>query len=67
VRFGVTLPNLGDFADVRLLSSLARDAEEAGATWWLEDISPWPFGWNWQGPWPVEAMRARILQGPPTR
>lgn len=39
--------------------------EEAGATWWLEDVSPWPFGWNWQGPWPVEAMRARINAGPP--
>jgi hypothetical protein len=19
----------------------------AGATWWLEDISPWAFGWKW--------------------
>ena len=38
---------------------------DAGATWWLDDVSPWPFGWNWQGPWPVEAMRARINAGPP--
>jgi alkanesulfonate monooxygenase SsuD/methylene tetrahydromethanopterin reductase-like flavin-dependent oxidoreductase (luciferase family) len=38
---------------------------DVGATWWLEDLSPWPYGWNWQGPWPVEAMRARITAGPP--
>jgi alkanesulfonate monooxygenase SsuD/methylene tetrahydromethanopterin reductase-like flavin-dependent oxidoreductase (luciferase family) len=38
---------------------------EAGATWWLEDLSPWPFGWAWQGPWPFAAMRERIRSGPP--
>jgi hypothetical protein len=37
----------------------------AGATWWTEDISPWPFGWNWQGPWPFAAMEERIRRGPP--
>ena len=42
-----------------------RAYAEAGATWWLENISPWAFGWNWQGPWPAEAMHARILAGPP--
>jgi alkanesulfonate monooxygenase SsuD/methylene tetrahydromethanopterin reductase-like flavin-dependent oxidoreductase (luciferase family) len=39
--------------------------EDAGATWWLESIEPWRFGWNWQGAWPIEAMTARIRQGPP--
>ena len=38
---------------------------DAGATWWLEDVSPWPFGWAWQGPWPFAAMRDRIRRGPP--
>jgi alkanesulfonate monooxygenase SsuD/methylene tetrahydromethanopterin reductase-like flavin-dependent oxidoreductase (luciferase family) len=38
---------------------------EAGVTWWLEDINPWRFGWQWEGPWPVEEMEARIRQGPP--
>jgi probable F420-dependent oxidoreductase len=48
-----------------------RDAEiaasyaEVGATWWLENIHPWRFGWNQQGSWPMSAMRERILQGPP--
>jgi hypothetical protein len=38
---------------------------EAGATWWIEDIVPWRFGWEDQGPWPVAAMRERVRQGPP--
>jgi alkanesulfonate monooxygenase SsuD/methylene tetrahydromethanopterin reductase-like flavin-dependent oxidoreductase (luciferase family) len=46
-------------------SARVRDVEGAGATWWCEDISPWPFGWNWEGPWPVDAMRDRIRGGPP--
>jgi hypothetical protein len=38
---------------------------EAGATWWIEDVSPWAFGWKWQGAWPFAAMRERIRSGPP--
>jgi alkanesulfonate monooxygenase SsuD/methylene tetrahydromethanopterin reductase-like flavin-dependent oxidoreductase (luciferase family) len=38
---------------------------EAGVTWWLENISPWRFGWEWKGEWPLEAMRDRIRRGPP--
>ena len=38
---------------------------QAGATWWIEDLSPFPFGWDWVGPWPAEAMRERIRSGPP--
>ncbi|HKZ83767.1 MAG TPA: LLM class flavin-dependent oxidoreductase [Anaerolineae bacterium] len=36
---------------------------EAGVTWWLENISPWRFGWE-KGAWPLEAMWERIRQGP---
>lgn len=39
--------------------------ERAGATWWLEDLSPFPFGWNWSGAWPTERMQERVLAGPP--
>jgi alkanesulfonate monooxygenase SsuD/methylene tetrahydromethanopterin reductase-like flavin-dependent oxidoreductase (luciferase family) len=39
--------------------------EAAGATWWIEGIHPWRFGWDSSGPWPGEPMRERILQGPP--
>lgn len=39
---------------------------EIGVTWWLENINPSVFGWKRaDGTWPVEAMRERILQGPP--
>jgi alkanesulfonate monooxygenase SsuD/methylene tetrahydromethanopterin reductase-like flavin-dependent oxidoreductase (luciferase family) len=52
-------------------ADLARAAEHvapyaaSGVTWWLENVNPFCFGWRMQGPWPVEAMRERILQGPP--
>jgi alkanesulfonate monooxygenase SsuD/methylene tetrahydromethanopterin reductase-like flavin-dependent oxidoreductase (luciferase family) len=45
--------------------SLVQTYADAGATWWLEDISPWPFGWRREGPWPVERMNDRIRSGPP--
>lgn len=38
---------------------------EAGATWWMECLDPWRFGWDTKSAWPVEAMRQRVLQGPP--
>jgi alkanesulfonate monooxygenase SsuD/methylene tetrahydromethanopterin reductase-like flavin-dependent oxidoreductase (luciferase family) len=47
----------------------ARDREviaayqQAGVTWWVEKILPELWG-SWSN-WPLEAMRARILQGPP--
>ena len=49
----------------------ARGAEvvapyaEAGATWWLERLTPDQFGADWRGDWPFEAMRGRVMQGPP--
>jgi hypothetical protein len=38
---------------------------EAGVTWWLENINPWRFEWDEEGPWPFETMRQHILEGPP--
>jgi alkanesulfonate monooxygenase SsuD/methylene tetrahydromethanopterin reductase-like flavin-dependent oxidoreductase (luciferase family) len=38
----------------------------AGVTWWLERLSPEIEGGAYRDPeWPLEAMRARVLQGPP--
>ena len=37
----------------------------AGATWWIEDLNPWRFGWSGTNAWPDDAIRARIGQGPP--
>jgi alkanesulfonate monooxygenase SsuD/methylene tetrahydromethanopterin reductase-like flavin-dependent oxidoreductase (luciferase family) len=49
----------------RLAERIAQYTE-AGITWLLEQLYPQHFGGDWQGNWPVEAMRQRILQGPPT-
>lgn len=38
--------------------------EEAGATWWIEAVDPWRYGWAEGSPWPLPAMRARIEAGP---
>jgi alkanesulfonate monooxygenase SsuD/methylene tetrahydromethanopterin reductase-like flavin-dependent oxidoreductase (luciferase family) len=46
-------------------TSLVRSYIDAGATWWLEDVSPWAFGWQWDGPWPIDQMNERIRVGPP--
>jgi alkanesulfonate monooxygenase SsuD/methylene tetrahydromethanopterin reductase-like flavin-dependent oxidoreductase (luciferase family) len=50
--------------------SARRTAEyaEVGATWWVEDGSPWRFGADPEEPWrdvDTEAVRRRIVQGPP--
>jgi alkanesulfonate monooxygenase SsuD/methylene tetrahydromethanopterin reductase-like flavin-dependent oxidoreductase (luciferase family) len=50
--------------------SARRMAEyaEVGATWWVEDGSPWRFGADPEEPWrdvDTEAVRRRIVQGPP--
>jgi probable F420-dependent oxidoreductase len=46
-------------------ASDAAAYEEAGVTWWMEGISPWRFGWQGNGDWPLAAMHDRILMGPP--
>jgi alkanesulfonate monooxygenase SsuD/methylene tetrahydromethanopterin reductase-like flavin-dependent oxidoreductase (luciferase family) len=46
-------------------AALMRSYVDVGATWWLQDVSPWAFGWQWDGPWPTEEMNARVRSGPP--
>jgi alkanesulfonate monooxygenase SsuD/methylene tetrahydromethanopterin reductase-like flavin-dependent oxidoreductase (luciferase family) len=60
--FDVVIAGHTDDAD----RTLVEQYRDAGATWWLEDLSPWSFGWASHGPWPLNAMQARIRQGPPT-
>lgn len=47
------------------LSERIAQYKETGITWLLEQLYPEHFGGEWQGIWPVDAMRRRILQGPP--
>ncbi|MFP4395793.1 MAG: LLM class flavin-dependent oxidoreductase [Anaerolineales bacterium] len=53
----------GDAPDVAA-ETVARYAE-AGGTWWLECLIPFRFGAGFEDPWPVAALRERVLQGPP--
>ncbi len=63
IAVGFTWPH----ADPAGAAAAADAYQRAGATWWLEGIVPWRFGYEGRGAWPVEAMRARVLQGPPGR
>lgn len=38
--------------------------QAAGATWWIESIEPWRFGWAEGQRWPLDQMRERIGAGP---
>lgn len=46
-------------------TAVVQPYAEVGVTWWLENISPWRFGSGTDGNWPLEAMRERVLAGPP--
>jgi hypothetical protein len=46
-------------------SDLIAEYAEVGVTYWIENLIPHRFGWDWQGPWPIEQMRERIRLGPP--
>ena len=39
--------------------------ERAGATWWVEAVHPWRFGYTDGGPWPAAPMAERVAAGPP--
>lgn len=45
--------------------NLVEQRANLGATWWLESITPFRADKGYEDEWPVEAMRERILQGPP--
>jgi alkanesulfonate monooxygenase SsuD/methylene tetrahydromethanopterin reductase-like flavin-dependent oxidoreductase (luciferase family) len=41
-------------------------AERSGATWWIEDFTPWRYGWDKSERWPeIGPVRDRIRAGPP--
>jgi alkanesulfonate monooxygenase SsuD/methylene tetrahydromethanopterin reductase-like flavin-dependent oxidoreductase (luciferase family) len=54
--------------DARAAGAVVAPLAEAGATWWIERVDPWRFGWSWEEAWAPQAtvqMRERICQGPP--
>jgi alkanesulfonate monooxygenase SsuD/methylene tetrahydromethanopterin reductase-like flavin-dependent oxidoreductase (luciferase family) len=58
----LAVPTLDDHVERR--AEIVAPYREAGATWWLERITPDSFGAEWQGAWPIEAMREHIRRGP---
>jgi probable F420-dependent oxidoreductase len=61
--FDVVVPGETDAADPARVDRWAAHAD-AGATWFVEGVHPWRYGWEEGGPWPLAAMRERILAGP---
>jgi alkanesulfonate monooxygenase SsuD/methylene tetrahydromethanopterin reductase-like flavin-dependent oxidoreductase (luciferase family) len=60
--FDVAVPGESDAGDPRRLEGYAEH-ERAGATWWVEAVHPWRFGWTDGGGWPGAAMQERIVAG----
>jgi probable F420-dependent oxidoreductase len=60
VCMGVT-PN----EDRAAAAEMVRRWAERGATWWLESITPFRYGMNWDDTWPLGAIRQVIQRGPP--
>lgn len=59
---GITEPGTDDYA------KKIAPYEQAGATWWIEDLSPLRFGIGWENlwrEWDIPRLRARIEAGPP--
>lgn len=61
--YDVAIPGETQGGDPRRLERYAEHAA-AGATWWVEAVHPWRYGWVEHAPWPLAAMRERIVAGP---
>jgi len=48
-------------ASVNAGTEFVESYRAAGATWWLESLTPPYFGSEWQDTWPLDAMRERVL------
>jgi alkanesulfonate monooxygenase SsuD/methylene tetrahydromethanopterin reductase-like flavin-dependent oxidoreductase (luciferase family) len=46
-------------------AEMVRQRAARGMTWWLEGIAPYRVGVGFDEEWPLDAMRDRIVQGPP--
>ena len=61
--YDLAVPGETDGGDPDRLQRYAEH-REAGATWWVEAVHPWRYGWVEHAPWPLAAMRERIEAGP---
>jgi alkanesulfonate monooxygenase SsuD/methylene tetrahydromethanopterin reductase-like flavin-dependent oxidoreductase (luciferase family) len=63
VQYGVTP---GD--DPSAAAEIVAPYRNAGATWWVEGISPFDYGFDWKDAWTPEIvgkLELRVRQGPP--
>jgi alkanesulfonate monooxygenase SsuD/methylene tetrahydromethanopterin reductase-like flavin-dependent oxidoreductase (luciferase family) len=63
--FDVIMMGVSPVEDRAGAAALVAQYTALGATWWLELLYPYSYGADINDPWPVDAMRARIRQGPP--
>jgi alkanesulfonate monooxygenase SsuD/methylene tetrahydromethanopterin reductase-like flavin-dependent oxidoreductase (luciferase family) len=61
--FDIAVPGETDPNDPRRVDE-HTEHETAGATWWVEAVHPWRYGWGDGRAWPIRAMRERISAGP---
>ncbi|MGZ3716260.1 MAG: LLM class flavin-dependent oxidoreductase, partial [Ktedonobacterales bacterium] len=55
--FDIVVEGVSPTGDLEQAAETVRPFAEAGATWWIESM--------WEAPGGMEAVRRRILQGPP--
>lgn len=63
--FDVVWTGISPGDDVERATDIVSRYAEAGVTWWLESIAPYRFDRSFDEPWDVEALRERVMQGPP--
>lgn len=56
-------PTPGD--DLQLAGEIVAPYAEVGVTWWMEPLNPTLYDSEWEGVWPYESMRERVIMGPP--
>ena len=61
--FDIAVPGESGPHDPARLDRYTQHAD-AGATWWVEAVHPWRYGWQEGQNWPLASMRARIDAGP---
>lgn len=63
--FDIVANGITPIEDPAQARAKAAAYQDAGATWWLEGIDPFPTGDYTATPVPFEKLRARVLAGPP--
>ena len=61
--YDVAVPGETEAGDPVRLERYAQH-RDAGATWFVEAVHPWRYGWEENAPWPLALMRERIEAGP---